>query len=44
MPLAAAGPVYSTNQYGKYTVRATNTVGCTAEAGPVEIFTVKLRQ
>ena len=29
---------YSTNQYGNYTVQATNTHGCTNVAGPIRLF------
>ncbi|TNE64246.1 MAG: hypothetical protein EP344_03930, partial [Bacteroidetes bacterium] len=37
MPLGVNAPVYSTNQYGLYTVQATNASGCTALAGPVAV-------
>lgn len=29
---------YATNQYGQYTVQATNTYGCTKIAGPITLF------
>ncbi|MBL7827848.1 MAG: hypothetical protein JNJ57_14560 [Saprospiraceae bacterium] len=29
---------YSTNQYGNYTVQATNAKGCTSVAGPIRVF------
>ncbi|HMX38905.1 MAG TPA: PKD domain-containing protein, partial [Saprospiraceae bacterium] len=34
----ANGSAYSTNQYGNYTVVATNAQGCTAQAGPILLF------
>jgi PKD repeat protein len=36
-PLGINAAVYTTNQYGLYTVLATNAEGCTATAGPVAI-------
>ncbi|MBK8554268.1 MAG: gliding motility-associated C-terminal domain-containing protein [Lewinellaceae bacterium] len=33
--LGVSTPVYSTNQYGSYTLIATNANGCTASAGPI---------
>jgi PKD repeat protein len=39
LPLSGAtGGNYTTNQYGNYTVVATNQFGCTATAGPVVLF------
>jgi len=37
-PLGVNAPTYATNQYGAYTVQATNAAGCTAVAGPVTII------
>ncbi|MBK9338040.1 MAG: PKD domain-containing protein [Lewinellaceae bacterium] len=37
-PLGVTTSTYSTNQYGNYTVQATNAAGCTATAGPVLVF------
>ncbi len=37
-PLGVNAAVYSTNQYGNYTVQATNAAGCTATAGPIAII------
>ncbi|MBK8425250.1 MAG: PKD domain-containing protein [Lewinellaceae bacterium] len=38
-PIAGAVSVeYATNQYGLYTVQATNTYGCTSVAGPINVF------
>lgn len=34
----AAGATLFSNQYGNYTVQATNSFGCTAIAGPVSLF------
>ncbi|MFN0033957.1 MAG: PKD domain-containing protein [Saprospiraceae bacterium] len=34
----AAGTPYFTNQYGDYTVQATNANGCTATDGPINLF------
>ncbi len=36
--LGVNSPVYSTNQYGFYSVAVQNQFGCTAEAGPIEVF------
>lgn len=38
LPLGFSGTDYSTNQYGDYTVVATNQYGCTASAGPITVF------
>ncbi|MEZ4891909.1 MAG: hypothetical protein R2778_02710 [Saprospiraceae bacterium] len=32
------GVTYSTNQYGQYTIQATNAHGCTTVAGPILLF------
>jgi len=37
-PLGASGSTYSTNQYGQYTVIATNADGCSATGGPIVLF------
>ncbi|MBL7797039.1 MAG: PKD domain-containing protein [Saprospiraceae bacterium] len=37
-PLGVNAPTYATNQYGSYTVQATNAAGCTAVAGPISII------
>ncbi len=37
-PLGVTGPEYVANQYGNYSVIATNAAGCTAAAGPVVLF------
>lgn len=34
----ATGANYATNQYGNYTVIATNAQGCSAQAGPINLF------
>lgn len=34
----ATGVSYATNQYGNYTVQATNAAGCTSTAGPLVLF------
>jgi PKD repeat protein len=34
----ATGSIYFTNQYGNYTVVATNVHGCTATDGPIQLF------
>lgn len=34
----ATGANYATNQYGNYTVVATNAQGCSAQAGPINLF------
>ncbi|MCB9317356.1 MAG: PKD domain-containing protein [Lewinellaceae bacterium] len=36
-PLGVNTPVYSTNQYGQYTLQVTNPAGCTATAGPIAV-------
>ncbi|MEZ4943325.1 MAG: PKD domain-containing protein [Saprospiraceae bacterium] len=36
-PLGVNAPVYSTNQYGLYTLQVTNPAGCTATAGPIAV-------
>ena len=38
VPLNANVPVYSTNQYGDYSVVVTNAYGCTADDGIVRVF------
>lgn len=38
VPLGVNAATYSTNQYGSYTVQATNAAGCTATAGPITVI------
>ncbi|MEQ1746813.1 MAG: PKD domain-containing protein, partial [Saprospiraceae bacterium] len=37
-PLGANTSTYATNQYGSYTVQATNAAGCSATAGPINVI------
>ncbi len=37
-PVGTNATTFSTNQYGNYTARATNQFGCTATAGPINVF------
>ena len=37
-PVGSNSPYYSTNQYGNYTLVATNPQGCSASAGPILVF------
>ena len=38
IPLGVNSPFYATNQYGAYTVQATNADGCSATAGPLNLI------
>ncbi|MBP6827291.1 MAG: hypothetical protein KA165_12085, partial [Saprospiraceae bacterium] len=38
VPLGVNAPTYGTNQYGNYSVQATNSYGCSATAGDIVIY------